>query len=127
MTLDTSEFSVLSMLSDSPIRCVTGLCGLSLNYHKDRKVSLSCVAYIASILSLFIYPDYRIVIICSNEDESKSRVISKLQFYQRPYSTLQSDITFAEYLLRHFKRWPEYAYKKGLSGAGVASAVDPDK
>ena len=39
MTLDTSECSVLSMLSDSPIRCVTGLCGLSLNCHRDRKVS----------------------------------------------------------------------------------------
>ena len=82
---------------------------------------------ISSFFNLLFSPDYRIVIICSNEEESKSHVISKLQFYRRPYSTLQPDASFAEYLLGHFRRWPESALKKGLSRATAASVVDRDK
>ena len=65
------------------------------------------------------------IIICSNEEEGKSHIISKLQFYQRPYSTLPSDASFADYLIRHFRRWPEA--KMRPRRAGVASVVDPDK
>ena len=72
-------------------------------------------------------PDYKIVIICSNEDEERSHVISELQFYRRPYSATQPDSAFAEYLMSHFKEWPEAATEMGLGCAVVASAVDPDQ
>ena len=138
MILSTSECSASSMLNDSPIRCVTGLCGLSLNFRRERKVSGELVAHevcsfglqyanIPSSINLPFPPDYRIVIICSNEEEGKSHVISKLQFYRRPYSALPPDARFAEYLLGHFRRWPESTFKKGLSRATVASVVDRDK
>ena len=42
------EYSVLSTLSSSPIRCVTGHCGISLNCHRDRKVMKLHVAYFVS-------------------------------------------------------------------------------
>ena len=140
MTLDTSECSALFMLSDYPIRCVTGLSGLSLNCHRDRKVSRELVhnmkcavlhnilipSYFLSV-NLPFSPDYRLVIICSNEDEGKSGITSKLKFYWRPYSALPSDASFAEFLLGHFRRWPESAYTKRLSRATAASVVDCDK
>ena len=141
MILNTSEYSASSMLSDSPIRCATGLSGLSLNFRRERKVCGELVVHevcsfrlqyanipvFASSINLLFPPDYRIVIICSNEEEGKSHVISKLQFYRRPYSALPPDASFAEYLLGHFRRWPESAFKKGLSRATVASVVDRDK
>ena len=77
-------------------------------------------------LSLFSL-DYRIVIICSSEEEGKAHVISKLQLFRRPFSALQPNTSFADYLLRHFRRWPEAFYQRALSRAVVASVVDPDK
>ena len=77
--------------------------------------------------STCIPPDYKIVIICSNEEEKKSHVISKLQFYRRPYSAMQSNFEFEEYFMRHFKKWPKTATSMVPGSAVVASAVDPDK
>ena len=70
-------------------------------------------------------PDYKIVIICSSEDEEKSHVISKLQLYHRAFSALQPNSEFAEYLMSHFKRWPEEAVRMGRTL--VASTVDCDQ
>ena len=77
-----------------------------------------------SVSYLIFLSDYRIVIICSSEEEGKSHVISKLQLFRRPFSALQPNTSFAGYLLRHFKRWPE---EKRLGRAVVASSVDPEK
>ena len=89
--------------------------------------NMQAFSFFSSSVTLPFLPDYRIVIICSNEEEGKSHIISKLQFYRRPYSTLPSDASFAEYLLGHFRRWPESTFKKGLSRAMAASVVDRDK
>lgn len=69
-------------------------------------------------------PDYKIVIICSSEEEEKSHLISKLHFYRRPYPAMLPDTKFAEYLMGHFKRWP---MSMGLGRTLAASTVDPDK
>ena len=58
-TLPTSDCSASYMLSVSPIRCVTEHCGLSVNYHKDKKVSsnvshMQCVQYIICVSVLLI-------------------------------------------------------------------------
>ena len=46
------EYSVLSMLSSSLTRCVTGHCGISLNCHRDKKVMKLHVAYFVSTYAL---------------------------------------------------------------------------
>ena len=89
---------------------------------------MQCVQYYDNVYLSCLYlflSDYRIVIICSSEEEGKSHVISKLQLFRRPYSAMQPNTSFASYLLRHFIRWPEALYQKGR--AVVASVVDPDK
>ena len=64
------------------------------------------------------------MIICSNEDEDKSHIISKLQFYRRPFTTLHSVQTFSQYLITHFISWPQ----SELGGQRIlASVVDPEK
>ena len=130
----TSDCSASYTPSVSPIRCVTEHCGLSVNYHKDKKVNsnvshmLICILYnILYVYLSYLFSDYRIVIICSSEEEGKSHVISKLQLFRRRFSALQPNTSFASYLLRHFKRWPKALYQKGLSRTVVASSVDPDE
>ena len=74
----------------------------------------------------FSYTDYRLVIICSNEDEDKSHMVSKLQLYRRPLTTVYSDQDFALYLKNHFISWSRP--QSGSSGKEIlASEVDPDK
>ena len=75
-----------------------------------------------------LIPDLQdnVIILAAMREEGKlSHIISKLQFYQRPYSTLPSDASFADYLIRQFRKWPEA--RMGPRRAGVASVVDPDK
>ena len=65
MILPTSDCSASYTLSVSPIRCVTEHCGLSVNYHKDKKVSsnvshMQCVQYIVCLSVLFISLSFRL-------------------------------------------------------------------
>ena len=46
------------------------------------------------------------MIVCSNEDEDISYMISKLQLYRRPFTPPYPDNTFSEYLKAHFINLP---------------------
>ena len=65
--------------------------------------------------------DYRLVIICSNEGQDKSHMVSKLQLYKRPVTSVYSPKEFSDYLKSHFtdRRQTDY----GIS----ASDVDLEK
>ena len=62
--------------------------------------------------------DYKIVIICNNEDEEKSNIISKLQTFRRQYQGFHSNDRFLQYLKEHFVQEPDDT---------SASSVDDDK
>ena len=75
---------------------------------------------------MFFSPiEYRIVIICSNEDEEKSFLISKLHLYKRQFVP-QTDIQeFKNYLTIHFTK---QSYKTSRHEAEtLASVVDQEK
>ena len=74
----------------------------------------------------FSYSDYRLVIICSNEDEDKSYMVSKLQLYRRPLTTVYSDQECALYLKNHFTTLSR-AQSEAPGQRIWASEVDLDK
>ena len=45
---------------------------------------------------------YRVVVICSLEDEERAHVVSKLHQYRREYSPLPPSTEIANFLKRHF-------------------------
>ena len=64
------------------------------------------------------------MIICSNEDEDNSYMISKLQLYRRPVTILFPDDVCAEYLKAHFIN----CHLIGDMELNIpASVVDPEK
>ena len=72
--------------------------------------------------------EYKLVIVCSNEDQDKSHMVSKLQLYCRPYAgSLKSIHEFQDYLKTQFINWPELAHKRALGKKVVASIVDLEK
>ena len=72
-----------------------------------------------------MHSDYKLVIVCSNEDQDKSHMVSKLQLYSKPYAgSLKPIHEFQEYLKTQFIRWPESAHKRELGRKVVASVVD---
>uniref|UniRef100_A0A1X7TWB5 RZ-type domain-containing protein n=1 Tax=Amphimedon queenslandica TaxID=400682 RepID=A0A1X7TWB5_AMPQE len=64
---------------------------------------------------------YKLVIVCSNEDQEKSHIIAKLQMYNRTCSKVLSKDKFSQYLMNHFTKWPKSCSDDIL----LASAVDP--
>ena len=78
---------------------------------------MSCVAC-QSVIIFVHATDYRLVIICSSEDEEKSHIIAKLHLHRRPYTSLLPDTSCAEYLRNHFC---------SSTGLDSASATDKDK
>ena len=69
---------------------------------------------------------YRLVIICSNEEESKSHFISKLHLFRRP-SVPPNDLQrFKHYLASKFIRKPKEV-AESTSKATSASVVDYEK
>ena len=54
-----------------------------------------------TILCIFI-AGYRVVVICSLEDEERAHVVSKLHQYRREYPPLPSSAEIASYLKIHF-------------------------
>ena len=80
------------------------------------------------MLSLCICSDYRLVIVCDNEDQDKSPIVSRLQLYLRPNTgSLKSIHEFRDYLRTQFTIWPCFAYRKELRRNVVASDVDKEK
>ena len=69
------------------------------------------------------FSDYKVVIVCSNEDQSKSHMVAKLQNFKRPFSIIYKDADFSRYLSDHFTNW-----SKCFGGYDIlASDVDPSK
>ena len=64
------------------------------------------------------------MIICSNEDEDNSYMISKLQLYRRSVTILFPDHVFSEYLKTHFINWHLIG---DIEQNIPASEVDPEK
>ena len=46
--------------------------------------------------------EYRVVIICSLEDEERAHVVSKLHQYRREYPPLPASAEIASYVKKHF-------------------------
>ena len=64
------------------------------------------------------------MIICSNENEDNSYMISKLQLYRRPVTIFFPDHMFAKYLKAHFINWHLIG---DMEQNLPASEVDPEK
>lgn len=76
-------------------------------------------------LHMFASPaDYRLVIICSNEEEEKSYFISKLHLFKRPYVTQKDVVEIKYYLLNHFTKQVQKSGKSSYDVANMASVVD---
>ena len=64
---------------------------------------LSETSYRSLIITLHvIITGYRVVVICSLEDEERAHVVSKLHQYRREYPPLPHTTEIACYLKRHF-------------------------
>ena len=64
-----------------------------------------------------IITGYRVVVICSLEDEERAHVVSKLHQYRREYPPLPHTTEIAYYLKRHFV----------AVHRDTAATVDPEK
>ena len=68
------------------------------------------------------------MIVCSNQDEDKSHIISKLEMYRKQF-VMPKDENFKHFLRQHFTI-SEDSVEYPIHQHGVlinASAVDPDK
>ena len=75
-----------------------------------------------------LFAEYKIVIICSNEDGDKAHMVSKLQIYNRQFSgTMKPVADFVKYFRSKFINWPKEAHRKSLGKAIVASMVDAEE
>ena len=82
-----------------------------------------CSQFLPPFLLLLLYHlDYKLVIICSDEDLDKSHMISKLQFFKRQLETFHSDNDYCSYLKFHFVQNPLTLGRRML-----ASTVDREK
>ena len=99
---------------------VSNLWGRCSFYHELATVT---------IISFFhIYSEYRLVIVCDNEDQDKSQLVSRLQLYRRPYTgSLKCIDEFQHYLKTQFTIWPSFAHKEEQQRNVVASVVDIEK
>ena len=72
--------------------------------------------------------DYRLVIICSSQDEEKCHIISKLHPYRRSYGVPRDMNMYKRYLQKHFVFDKGPAQQtKGTGTLNVASAVDRER
>ena len=69
--------------------------------------------------------DYRVVIICSNKDEDKSHIVSKLEIHRKEF-IIPNDDSYKAYLNRHFTISDDDAPFHQQEVSTNASAVDPD-
>ena len=67
------------------------------------------------------------MIICSNEDEEKSHIVSKLQLSRKQYTTFTDTSKFQRYLRSHFTHAVETDSQQQYSAAMAASVVDCEK
>ena len=70
--------------------------------------------------------DYRLVIICSDEYEDKSHIISRLSSHRQHFSALHSVAKYREYLKTHFTFLPAHQSVRAKQQV-AASLVDCEK
>ena len=63
---------------------------------------------------MFLFTEYRLMVMCSSESQETSHVVSKLLRYKRDYTVRRNDADLSEYLKHHLMVRP-------------GSTVDPDK
>ena len=61
---------------------------------------LKCTLY--DTITLRIFTDYRLVIVCSKEGEDKSHIVSKLLLYKKSIVLKHGDKLYQKYLRDHF-------------------------
>jgi len=66
---------------------------------------------------VYLSTEYRVVVICSLEDEKRAHVVSKLHQYRREYPPLPPNAEIASYLKAHFI----------TQDHNCAAVVDPEK
>ena len=122
------------MLRNSPIRCVMLYSGHLQNSLKAKKVrgNSSCTVSVMmySVLHpfvLYLLSDYRLVVICSKEDEDKSHIISRLHTFRRPVVPSLDENECRKYLEAHFTLPTELDLPQVLHTEYSAAVVDPDK
>ena len=72
---------------------------------------------------------YRLVVICSKEDEQKSRIISRLHLHKRPVEPMLSESQGRKYLKGHFVLVNNLETTPSFASATerCACIVDPDR
>ena len=50
---------------------------------------------------VYLFAGYRLVVICSNVDEEKSHIISKLSLFRRPFIQMHHEEKYKKYLKNH--------------------------
>ena len=71
--------------------------------------------------------DYRLVVICSKEDEDKSHIISRLHTFRRPVVPKLDERGCREYLKAHFTVPTDVEGSSQAATQCAAAVVDPDK
>ena len=93
------------MLKSSLIKLVTMLFAPFHKTLRGKKVYLSLYSVVNNATNCILFTwnlDYRLVIICSNEEEEKSHFISKLHLYRRPFIPKSDIQEYKKYLAIHF-------------------------
>lgn len=79
----------------------------SLSAHTQGRHGM-CLHVLLDTIARYVVPSgYRLAIICSNEEESKSHFISKLHLFRRPFVPPTDIQRFKHYLASKFTRKPE--------------------
>ena len=89
----------------------------------------SVVCYMAYVIWPLCFTDYRLVVICSKEDEEKSHIIYQLHNFERPEVPKLDERRCKEYLKTHFTLLPANikASFQAVPTGCAATVVDPDK
>ena len=98
-------------------------------FERDTSLSLPYISPLLLTLPLsFTSPlftiDYRLVIICSNEDEDKSHIISRLNAHRKHFTALHDVGKFREYLKTHFTGATKPTHQSIVTQGVSASMVD---
>ena len=96
-------------------------------------VSQGKTGWLMNIISVFVnatttpsVPGYRLVIICSNEEEEKSHIISKLHNCRRPFALTLDTEQCQRYLTSHFTGQIE-SFNSSQNPPAMASNIDHEK
>ena len=100
----------------------------SLSSHTQGEKGDFGLGFSSTFFYNFLYVGYRIVIICSNEEEETSYFISKLHLFKRPFFGIKNSETkeLCEYLHCHFSK-PVHRMTSKSSSVSFASEVDIEK